>query len=62
LKYRIREIVEKDIESGGCEVLENLAPVGDLSKPTAKVILKELKSNPLHKIFVAILRDGKNEG
>ena len=63
LKYRIREIVEKDIESGGLlEVLENLAPVGDLSKPTAKVILKEIKLNPLHKIFVAILQDGKNEG
>ena len=27
-----------------------------------KVILKEIKSNPLHKIFVAILQDGKNEG
>ena len=62
MKYRIREIVEKDIESGGCEVLENLAPVGDLSKPTAKVILKELKSNPLHRIFVAVVQDGINQG
>lgn len=63
LKYAIREIEEKDIESGGLlEVLENLAPVGDLSKPTAKVILKEIKSNPLHKIFVAVLQGGKNEG
>ena len=63
MKYTIREIEEKDIESGGLlDVLENLAPVGDLSKPTAKVILKEIKSNPLHKIFVAVLQDGKNEG
>jgi len=61
LKYRIREIVEKDIESGGLlEVLENLAPVGDLCKPTVKRILKKIKSNPLHKIFVAILQDGKS--
>ena len=63
LKYRIREIVEKDIESGGLlDVLENLAPVGSLSKPAAKKILNEIKSNPLHKIFVVILQDGKNEG
>jgi glucosamine-phosphate N-acetyltransferase len=54
---------ENDIESGGLlEVLENLAPVGGLSKPAAKAILKGIKSNPLHRIFVAVLQDGRNEG
>ena len=44
LKYRIREIEENDIESGGLlEVLENVAPVGALSKPNAKAILNEIK-------------------
>lgn len=63
INYAIREIEENDIESGGLlEVLENLAPVGDLSKPTAKAILKEIKSNPLHRIFVAVVQDGRNQG
>ena len=63
INYAIREIEENDIESGGLlEVLENLAPVGGLSKPTAKAILKEIKSNPLHRIFVAVVQDGRNQG
>ena len=62
INYAIREIEENDIESGGLlEVLENLAPVGGLSKPTAKAILKEIKSNPLHRIFVAVVQDGRNQ-
>lgn len=63
IKYTIREIEENDIESGGLlEVLENLAPVGDLSNLTAKAILDEIKSNPLHRIFVAVIQDGIKEG
>jgi glucosamine-phosphate N-acetyltransferase len=63
INYAIREIEENDIESGGLlEVLENLAPVGGLSKPAAKAILKEIKSNPLHRIFVAVIQDGSNQG
>ena len=63
LKYTIREIEEKDILSGGLlEVLENVAPVGDLDKSTAKMILKDIKSNPLHRIFVAVVQDGTNQG
>jgi len=63
INYAIREIEENDIESGGLlEVLENLAPVGGLSKPAAKAILKEIKSNPLHRIFVAVVQDGRNQG
>jgi glucosamine-phosphate N-acetyltransferase len=63
INYAIREIEENDIESGGLlEVLENLAPVGGLSKPAAKAILKEIKSNSLHRIFVAVVQDGRNQG
>ena len=63
INYAIREIEENDIESGGLlEVLENLAPVGGLSKPAAKAILREIKSNPLHRIFVAVVQDGRNQG
>jgi glucosamine-phosphate N-acetyltransferase len=63
INYTIREIEENDIESGGLlEVLENLASVGGLSKAAAKTILKEIKSNPLHRIFVAVLERGRNQG
>lgn len=59
----IREIEENDIESGGLlEVLENLAPVGGLTMPAAKMILKEIRSNPLHKIFVAVTQEGLGRG
>jgi glucosamine-phosphate N-acetyltransferase len=58
-EYTIREIEENDIESGGLlEVLENLAPVGGLAKPAAKAILKDIKSNPLPRIFVAVVQKG----
>ena len=58
IKYSIREIEESDIENGGLlEVLENLAPVGGLTIPGATAILKEIKSNPLHKIYVAVVQE-----
>ena len=63
IKYTIREIEENDIESGGLlEVLDNLTPVEGLTKPAAKTILKEIKSNPLHRIFVAVLQEGIDRG
>ena len=59
IKYRIREIEENDLETGGVlEVLENLAPVGKLDRAAAHNIYQQIKSNPLHKVFVAILEDG----
>jgi GNAT superfamily N-acetyltransferase len=49
----IRAIEFEDIEDRGyLEVLENLVPVG-LDRIRAKQILEEIRSNPLHKIFVA---------
>ena len=56
MNYKIREIKEKDIDNGRLlEVLENF-PLEGLRKPAAKAILKEIKSNPLHRIFVAVIQ------
>jgi len=48
----IREIEYDDIDKGFLEVLENLLST-DIDNKTAKNILKKIKSNPLHKVFVA---------
>jgi glucosamine-phosphate N-acetyltransferase len=48
----IREIESNDIDNGFLEVLENLLSA-DIDNETAKNILKKIKTNPLHKIFVA---------
>jgi len=49
----IRPIEFEDIENRGfLEVLENLVPAG-IDRIQAKQILQQIKSNPLHKIFVA---------
>ena len=63
IKYAIREIEESDIENGGLlEVLENLAPVGGLTRPAAAAILKDIKSNPLHRIYVAVVQEDTDQG
>jgi glucosamine-phosphate N-acetyltransferase len=49
----IREIEDDDIDKGGfLEVLENLL-LPDIDNENAKNILKKIKTNSLHKIFVA---------
>src|SRR5919106_5650233 len=48
----IDEIDYDDIDNGFLEVLENLLLPG-IDNKTAKDILKKIKSNPFHKIFVA---------
>ena len=56
INYKIRQINEEDISHGRfLEVLENL-PLGTLTKPIALSILKDINSNPLHKIFVAVIQ------
>ena len=56
----IREIEDKDIDNEFLDVLNNLVPpkIGD--KEYAKSILQKIKSNSLHKIFVA-LDDANNK-
>ena len=59
--YEIREIKEKDIDNGGLlEIYRENFPLGELRKEAAKAILKEIKTNPLHKIFVAVTNDKHN--
>ena len=47
----IRELDYNDVDIGFLEVLNNLVPT-DIDSDTAKGILKEIKNNPFHKIFV----------
>ena len=49
----IRQIEYNDIDKGFLEVLDNLFATNIDSKEYAKEILQNIKSNPLHKIFVA---------
>ena len=53
----IEEIKYEDLDKGFLEVLDNLLP-SQINNDFAKEILKEIKSNPLHKIFVA--KDAEN--
>ena len=48
----IHELEYIDIDKGFLQVLDNLVP-SDLDHTRAKEILEKIKSNPLHKIFVA---------
>jgi glucosamine-phosphate N-acetyltransferase len=58
INYKIREIKEEDIDIGGLlEVYRENFPLEDLQKSDAKMILKQIKTNPLHKIFVAVTDD-----
>jgi glucosamine-phosphate N-acetyltransferase len=49
----IREIRDSDIEKGFLDALNNLLPPDINDKGYAKSILQEIKSNLLHKIYVA---------
>ena len=50
----IREIEEDDLEKGFLETLDFLRNASDLDKNKAKVILKKIKQNTNHIIYVAI--------
>jgi glucosamine-phosphate N-acetyltransferase len=54
----IREIEYDDIDKGFLEVLENLLST-EIDSESAKNILKKIKSNPLHKVFVS--QDDNND-
>jgi len=50
----IREIEEDDLENGFLETLDFLRNASDLDKNKANEILKKIKQNPNHIIYVAI--------
>jgi hypothetical protein len=54
----IRLIQTEDIDKGFLQALENLLPA-DIDQEHANQILQNIKSNPLHKIFVA--KDDMND-
>jgi len=53
-KIIIREIEEDDLENGFLETLDFLRNASDLDKNKANEILKKIKQNPNHIIYVAI--------
>jgi glucosamine-phosphate N-acetyltransferase len=59
INFIIREIQQADLEKGFFQTLSNLAILGKIRDDLeqAKKILQEIKSYPLHKIFVAVKND-----
>jgi glucosamine-phosphate N-acetyltransferase len=60
----IRELVLEDLDNSFLESLDNLLPdTSQLDRGKARTIFEEIRSNPLHRIFVAILpqRQGGRE-
>ena len=53
-EIKIREIEEGDLEKGFLESLDFLRNASDLDKNKANEILKKIKQNPNHIIYVAI--------
>ena len=53
-EIKIREIEEGDLEKGYLETLDFLRNASDLDKNKANEILKKIKQNPNHIIYVAI--------
>lgn len=52
----IRELVLDDLDNGFLESLDNLLPgTSRLDRSNARTVLAEIRSNPLHRIFVAVI-------
>lgn len=52
--FIVRRLKQKDLNNGFFETLANLIPVGDLSPERASEIYREISSNPVYNIFVAV--------
>ena len=61
-EFSIRDVEENDLENGFLETVNHLRSVGNLTIEKAKSILKKIKNNPDHKIFVAVNNEGKVVG
>jgi glucosamine-phosphate N-acetyltransferase len=60
----IRELVLDDLDNGFLETLDNLLPgTSGLDTSSARTLLAEIRSNPLHRIFAAAIpqRQGTRE-
>lgn len=53
-QLEIRKITESDIDNGFLQTLDSLRTASNLDKKKAKLILKKIKQNPDHLIFVAV--------
>jgi glucosamine-phosphate N-acetyltransferase len=54
--FTIRDLEKEDISSGNfLETLENLSSHPTKNKQLAYDILKQIRSNPFHRIFIAVL-------
>lgn len=62
MNFRIRELVEGDLDNGFLETLDNLRAVGKLSNIQKRNIFKKIKLGPGNRIFVAIDEAGKVVG
>lgn len=64
VKFVVREIGEKDLNKSFFLTLSNLSEVGEISSDLerSRQIVREIKSNPLYKIFVAVKEDGEVVG
>ena len=59
MKFSVRELEERDLQSGFIETLNFLRAVGNLNYSQLEAIFKKIKSNPSNKIFVAVNSNGK---
>ena len=53
----VRQIEKKDLENGFLDSLDSLRKTSDISKEKAKSVFEQIKSNPNHVIFVAVIDD-----
>ena len=52
----VRELVLDDLDNGFLESLDSLLPgTSRLERSNARTVLAEIRSNPLHRIFVAVI-------
>ena len=62
MEFSVRELEEKDLENGFLEIINSFRPIGNLKNERIKEILKEIKGNTNHKIFVAVNDESKIVG
>jgi glucosamine-phosphate N-acetyltransferase len=61
-QHEVRELREEDVDKGFLETLGNLSDTEGLSPSEARDIIKTLRRNPLHHVFVALASDGQVAG